>query len=345
MAGEHQKSAAGHELLIGTSGYSYPDWKGTFYPRDLKKRVKSAVAELTYLSHYFNFCEINATFYGHFEPKIAARWCDAVADSAGFQFGIKANKAFTHAPDARNTSTSIDTLKYSSQDLEQTRRFLDVLAEKDKLAVVLFQFPVSFKFKAKSKQTGELERIEGSWDYLIDVLNAFREYPKAVEFRHAAWDDEWVLDGLREAHTAWVNIDEPKLGDSLHGTTHVTAPLAYMRLHGRNYKKWFASKNRDERYDYLYSEKELAPIAKDIAEMADKVDKSPDKRAQKRVIAATNNHFRGQAPANGVQLKALLGQKKVKVPPTLAETYPQLKSDPNLTVADESDDTQASLAG
>src|SRR5689334_11136581 len=57
VAKEHNNSA-GYELLIGTSGYSYPDWKGTFYPRDLKKRVKSAVPELTYLSHYFNFCEI-----------------------------------------------------------------------------------------------------------------------------------------------------------------------------------------------------------------------------------------------------------------------------------------------
>ena len=70
----------GEELLIGTSGYSYPDWKGIVYPADLKRRVKSAAPELTYISRFFNFCEINATFYRHFEPHIAKRWCTAVND-------------------------------------------------------------------------------------------------------------------------------------------------------------------------------------------------------------------------------------------------------------------------
>jgi hypothetical protein len=69
---------AGAEFFIGTSGYSYPDWKGVVYPRSIKRDVGGTTPELTYLSRYFNTCEINATFYRQFEPQIAAKWSDAV---------------------------------------------------------------------------------------------------------------------------------------------------------------------------------------------------------------------------------------------------------------------------
>jgi uncharacterized protein YecE (DUF72 family) len=110
--------------------------------------------------------------------------------------------------------------------------------------VVLFQFPVSFKFTSKDSKDkdGEPVRLEGNWDHIADVLNAFKEYPKAIEFRHESWDDPWVLSALREHETAWLNIDEPRLGASLRSTEYVTAQLVYLRLHGRNYKKWFNSR-------------------------------------------------------------------------------------------------------
>jgi uncharacterized protein YecE (DUF72 family) len=253
----------GAQLFIGTSGYSYPDWKSGVYPRSLRRDVGGPTPELTYLSRYFNTCEINATFYRQFEPEIAKRWSEAV-ENPSFEFAIKANQAFTHAagtsPSERKAPTSVESLKYTQKDVDETRRFLDVLAERNRLAVLLFQFPVSFKFTAKDKDD-ERVRLEGNWDHVADLLTAFKEYPKAIEFRHESWDDLWVLSALREQETAWVNIDEPRLGASLHGTEYVTAPLAYIRLHGRNYKKWFNSKNRDERYDYLYTPEELGPIA------------------------------------------------------------------------------------
>ena len=322
MAG--QQSAA--KLFIGTSGYSYPDWKGTMYPASLKREVHSATPELTYLSRYFNLCEINATFYRNFEPQIAKKWCDAI-ENPGFEFAIKANQVFTHAagtkPSERKAPTSVESLKYTQTDLDETRRFLDVMVERDRLAVVLFQFPVSFKFTTKNKQ-GEPVRQEGNWDHVADVLNALKDYPKAIEFRHDTWDDPWVLSALREHETAWVNIDEPRLGASLHDTEYVTAPLAYLRLHGRNYKKWFNSKNRDERYDYLYSREELAPIAKSLRSMQKKVERELTRREAKKIIAATNNHYKGQAAVNAIDLKALLGVKDNPVPEQLAKTYPQL---------------------
>jgi len=134
----------------------------------------------------------------------------------------------------------------------------------------------------------------------------------------------WVLRALREQETAWVNIDEPRLGASLHGTDYVTAPIAYLRLHGRNYKKWFNSKNRDERYDYLYKPDELEPIAKSLEGMARRIEKEPSRRQKKKILAATNNHYKGQAAVNAIDLKRLLGIKDNPVPKTLAQAYPRL---------------------
>jgi len=318
--------ASAPALFIGTSGYSYPDWRGIVYPKSVKREVGGGTPELTYLSRYFNTCEINATFYRHFEPAIAKKWSDAV-DNPDFKFAIKANQVFTHAagskPSQRKAPTSVESLKYSHADIDQSRQFLDVLAKGQRLLVVLFQFPVSFKFRTKDKE-GEGVRLEGNWDHVADVLNAFKHYPKAIEFRHESWDDPWVLGALREHETAWVNIDEPRLGASLHGTDYVTAPIAYLRLHGRNYKKWFNSKNRDERYDYLYTPEELEPIAELMKSMAKKVEREPTRREAKKIIAATNNHYKGQAAVNAIDLKRLLGVKENPIPDPLLEAYPQL---------------------
>ena len=130
------------ELYIGTSGYSYPDWVGTVYPPGLKREVGGSTPELTYLSRYFNTCEINATFYR--------------------QFGTPHRKALVR--------------------------------------------------RHRKPQIGEQVRLEGNWEHVADVLNAFEQYSKVIEFRHETWDDPWVLSALRQHETAWVNIDEPKIG-------------------------------------------------------------------------------------------------------------------------------------
>jgi uncharacterized protein YecE (DUF72 family) len=110
------KSKSKAELFVGTSGYSYPDWKGVVYPKTVKRDVGCSTPELTYLSRHFNTCEINATFYRPFEPEIAKKWCDSV-ENPDFEFAIKANQVFTHAagakPSARKSPTSVETLKYT----------------------------------------------------------------------------------------------------------------------------------------------------------------------------------------------------------------------------------------
>jgi uncharacterized protein YecE (DUF72 family) len=99
--------------------------------------------------------------------------------------------------------------------------------------------------------------------------------------------------------------------------------VAYLRLHGRNYKKWFNSKNRDERYDYLYPPEELKPIAASLKDMTKKVEQEPNRRQVRKVIAATNNHYKGEAAVNAIDLKHLLKIKDNPVPEELAKVYPQ----------------------
>src|SRR5207244_12150810 len=108
----------------------------------------------------------------------------------------------------------------------------------------------------------------------------------------------------------WVNLDQPMFSDSVKPADTVTGPVAYVRLHGRNYEKWFAHSESWERYNYLYSKEELAPWVDRIQRMARK----------KETYIITNNHFRGQAIVNAADLKEALGQE-AKAPPQLAEVY------------------------
>ena len=98
----------------------------------------------------------------------------------------------------------------------------------------------------------------------------------------------------------------------------MTAPFAYIRLHGRNYEKWFTAKNRDERYDFLYTGDRLERVEKRVSEMAQKVEKT---------FVVANNHPRGQAAVNALQLKSMLSGQKVKAPDLLVKAYPDLKSE------------------
>jgi uncharacterized protein YecE (DUF72 family) len=293
--------AAKSQILIGTSGFSYPDWHGTFYPPDFKKRK---IHELQFLADFFDFCEINNSFYRPVNPEVAKKWCDYVANNKEFQFTAKLTEVFTHAPGRGNKeSSSAETIRYTAQDIEDAKKGFEPIANAGRLGALLLQFPISFKY------------TEGNWDHLIDVLHLFREYPLAVEVRHKTWAEPLVLKALQEENIAFCNIDQTRLGQTLEGTQHVTASLAYLRLHGRS-KEWFTAKDRDARYDYLYSKESLQKVKGKIESMATEAEVT---------FVAANNHPRGQAAANAVELKSLLSGEKVSAPETLVKTYPILE--------------------
>jgi len=123
------------------------------------------------------------------------------------------------------------------------------------------------------------------------------------------------LQYFTQRNVAFCNIDQPVLGRSLAPTEHVTAPLAYVRLHGRNYDQWFDSDSRNDRYSYLYSEAELENWKKKIINVAGKAEVT---------YVVANNHFQGKAPANALQLKSMITGQKVRVPEPLVKRYPEL---------------------
>lgn len=288
-------------ILVGTAGFSYKDWEGIVYPAGLKKRQHP----VQFLAQYFDCCEINTSFYGHIKSKTGKEWCALVTEvNPSFQFTAKLFRSFTHAPGAVLQSTSAATLNPLNEDESYAKQGLDSIAQENMLGALLIQFPISFKNTDENRE------------YLQKLIRKFREYPLVVEVRHATWDNERVLAHFAAEKVAFCNIDQPRLGRSVAGTEYSTAPVAYVRLHGRNYKEWFQSDNRNDRYNYLYTPQQLESWKGKIERLGEKAE---------RTFAITNNHYKGKAAVNALELKGMLKGRKVKAPETLVEHYPELK--------------------
>lgn len=291
------------EIYVGTAGWSYKDWQGIVYP----EQTKRSQHPLEYFAQFFDLVEINTSFYGHIKPEWGKLWSrKAVAVNPRFMFTAKLDRAFTHSPVAVVQSTSAETINANPEDEALAKAGLDSLMEEGRLGALLIQFPISFKNTNENR------------DYLNTLLERFAAYPRVVEVRHSSWENEGILRYFGEKGIAFCNIDQPVLGKSLRGTEHVTSEIGYVRLHGRNYDQWFQSDNRDDRYNYLYTEKELQGWKQKITTIAAKAEKT---------FVVANNHFRGQAAVNALQLKSLLsGGDKVPIPETLASRYPVLET-------------------
>jgi uncharacterized protein YecE (DUF72 family) len=286
-------------IRVGTAGFSYADWNGIVYPPGLKKRK---IHPLEFLAQFFDCCEINSSFYGHIRPNIGKDWCrKVVAVNPEFQFTAKLFQSFTHSPRGR-TPPSPFSLTVSADDERSVRGGLDSIAQEGRLGAVLVQFPVSFKNQDDTR------------DYLFALIKRFQSYPLVLEIRHTSWDDEEILGHLAEAGVGFCNIDQPRLGKSLGATQHVTAPVGYIRLHGRNYKDWFQADNRNDRYNYLYKRGELEGWKDKITKISKQADKT---------FAITNNHYEGQAVVNALELKSMLSGRRVKAPKVLIDHYPE----------------------
>jgi uncharacterized protein YecE (DUF72 family) len=304
-----------HDIRFGTAGWSYKDWEGVLYPPGLQHRKTHP---LEYLAHFFDTTEINTSFYGPIKAQLAKLWCRKVAAvNPRFLFTAKLFRAFTHSPIAVMEPTSAATIRPTDDDEARTREGLDVLAGEGRLGALLIQFPVSFKNTSLNRE------------YLDRLLRQFIEYPRVVEVRDSSWNNPETLADFARQRVAFCNIDQPVLGRSLAPTEHVTAPLAYVRLHGRNYDHWFvdqgsAADNRNDRYNYLYSEKELAAWTPRIESVAAKAQTT---------FVITNNHFESKAGVNALELKAMLTGRRVPAPPTLIQKYPVLRrfADPEET--------------
>jgi uncharacterized protein YecE (DUF72 family) len=284
---------------IGPSGWSYPDWSGIVYPLRKPRGFKP----LAYLARFFNAVEVNTTFYRIPAPGLTAEWPGLVPEQ--FRFAFKLTQTFTHQ------RTQFPPPEDVRAFVEATRPVRDA----GKLGPLLIQFPWSFRFTPENV----------AW--VGRVADSFPDFERFVEVRHTSWATPEGLAALRPA-AGWVNIDQPRLHDCIGPTEHISGDMAYVRLHGRNAGAWFRAqpsgidtsraeslRARDARYDYLYSEEELREWVARLNKLATQA---------RQVYVFTNNHYRGQAPANALEIKALLEGHAVAVPPALAKAYPRL---------------------
>ena len=189
------------KLYVGTSGYSYKEWKGNFYPEDLPAKEM-----LTYYSRRLPAVEINNTFYRLPQPGMIENWKAQVP--ARFRFSIKATQRITHIKRLNNVA---DETKY----LLETVALLE-----QRLGVVLFQLPPNMK-----KDTGRLKAF-------LDLLPAGARV--AFEFRHETWFDDEVFGLLRDRDCALVvsDTDEKPLTEIIS-----TARWGYLRLRRTVYEE------------------------------------------------------------------------------------------------------------
>jgi uncharacterized protein YecE (DUF72 family) len=280
-------ASSGKALYIGTAGWSYEDWKGIVYPKSSGKGFRP----LAFLARYFNAVELNNTFYRPPTPAYCHKWLEDVANRPDFHFTAKLWQRFTH-----------ERLQaWTDAEVKQFRDGIAPIVEAGRLGALLVQFPWSFHFDATSR------------DWLKRIAGEFGDMPLVLEVRSSEWARDDALDFIRTLGIGFCNIDQPHLRGNIGLTAHGFGRIGYMRLHGRSTEKWFADKaDSYERYDYLYSSDELKGIATAIEKVSTQVE---------RMYVIANNHYRGQAPANALQLMSMLTGVKVHAPETLSRLY------------------------
>jgi len=262
-------------IYIGTSGWSYPrgkgTWTGYFYPT-------GKIDELEYYSQFFNTVEVNSSFYRPPNPDYVQNWVRRTPSD--FLFTVKLWQKFTH-PGMYREATG-EEAAISRDDVDIFLEGIEPLRRAGKLGALLAQFPPSFRNNGYGCQV------------LAAVIRTFRHCRLAVELRHRSWSDDPATAALLSEHdVAWVQIDEPKFPSSVASDVPVTADFTYFRFHGRNAETWWSG-DGETRYRYLYSPGE-------IKELADRVRSASGQ--SNLAFAFFNNHWRGYAPRNAVDLK------------------------------------------
>jgi uncharacterized protein YecE (DUF72 family) len=272
-------------ILIGTSGYSFPDWVGPFYPRGTESRQM-----LGYYVRHFPAVEVNATYYRIPPPATMASM--ERRTPPGFEFVVKANQEMTH-------------MQRVEQPLyDDFLRSVEPLRAAGKLSGVLAQFPYSFRHSREGEE------------FLRTLRGRIPEIPLFVEFRHDSWIRDETFRFLEDTHLGYVSVDEPELPGLVPPIARATDEIGYVRFHGRNRANWWgstrgaeagapgarrvrepASVRGGDRYDYLYSEGELREWVEKIRELSAKT---------KKTFVFFNNCHVGQAATGAKLMRRLL---------------------------------------
>jgi len=209
-------------IWVGTSGYSYPDWVGPFYPEGTRSQRM-----LAYYSQHFPLVELNFTFYRPPTPEMLVRRADQVP--AGFQFVVKVPRSISH--------------EERPDDLPLFRRAAEELRRRGRLLGLLCQLP----------QASHHDRRRLDW---LDRLGAeLRDCRLAVEFRHRSWARPELPAWLAERGLDLVAVDAPAIAQLYPSGLVQSTGRVYVRLHSRKAGNWYLSDR--ERYEYDYDDAAL----------------------------------------------------------------------------------------
>jgi uncharacterized protein YecE (DUF72 family) len=279
----------GRRIFVGTSGYSFADWVGPFYPPGTRPGDF-----LSYYARHFDTVEVNSTYYRIPAPRAIEQM--ERKTPPGFRFMVKLNQAMTHersleAPLVRDFRAALEPLKAAG-----------------KYEGLLAQFPWGFR------RTPENEA------HLAGLRESLGEEPLFVEFRHASWALPDMQERLRDRHLGFCAVDEPALASLMPPVAWVTAEDAYVRFHGRNAANWWGGRpaagksaaasvdtasrgtgaESMDRYDYDYRAEELKEWVQKVRDLAGQA---------RRTYLFFNNCHAGHAARSAKLMQELLRQQ------------------------------------
>lgn len=219
---------ARQRVFVGTSGWTYDDWAGVFYPEDVK-----GAERLTYYAERFPTVEVNATFYRMPTQNMLDAWNRRLP--GGFHLVVKGSRLVTHRKKLVDCAEAVET-------------FCGRVGQLKHLRVILWQLPPS--------QQKDLQRLDDFLSLLPPLRVGRARVRHAVEFRHASWWDEETAGLLKRHEAAFVGVSHPQLPDAI----FPTGDFLYVRFHGLGDELY--------RYDYSKEEligwaERLRPLLED----------------------------------------------------------------------------------
>ena len=274
-------------IYFGIAGWSYPDWNGILYPAGLRE-------QLPFVARYVDLMEINSTFYHPPRARHAQAWLKQTAFKPAFRFTAKLHQDITHG---------------GKLETEMARAFhegFQPMTEAGKLTHLLAQF--KFDFNDTPEHRAHLHRIREAFGDMANLT---------LELRHNSWQAPAAMAFLEDLRITAANLDYPLARNSFNLTACRIGADRYLRLHGRNATAWFdKNAGRDKTYNYYYARAELEGIRQRVKIL---------RRDSRSLTVVANNHFQAKEVTNILQLKAMLTDRKVAVPPGLLVRYPELK--------------------
>jgi uncharacterized protein YecE (DUF72 family) len=302
------------KILIGTASWSDPGFIQHWYPKKLRPHER-----LGWYTQYFEMVEVNSTFYSIPDLRTVERWCAATPD--GFIFDVKLHRLLSrHSADAKFLPADLQrrpeisakgkvqlTLALEEALVDAFLHSMSILRSVGKLGALLLQLSPAF-----SPHKHKLRELE----HLIDMLH---EYQLAIEFRNRNWvignQLRETVEFLERHRATFVNVDAPA---AEHFTimpsnlNEITNPhLAYLRLHGRNARGYLTGKTVAARFDYDYTDSEIAEIAERSKKLA---------KTNRELHVIFNNNNLDYAPRAAVRLRVALGQL-LSTPPQTPELF------------------------